>query len=302
MDIATRAGAASAETVTALYCPPDGAPRVVEDALAVEGPLQIRLDGAPWSVTLRTPGDDRDLVLGLLFSEGVLEVPEDVLDCEERISSVDGIADAVHLRLRPGAGSAKNPSARRLASNSSCGACGTVDAGDLPAITRRKPGGRAFDLSTLPALEGRLRAAQALFARTGGTHAAAVFDADGELLVLKEDVGRHNAVDKAVGFLWGQGRLGKSRVLFVSGRVSYEIVAKASRAGIAALLAVSAPSTLAVKLCAEAGIVLAGFCRGGKATVYTHADRVVTAGVGEGQPGVGDIAGSAGVRSTGATL
>jgi FdhD protein len=124
-----------------------------------------------------------------------------------------------------------------------------------------------------------MRSAQDLFNRTGGSHAASVFDAQGNLLVTREDVGRHNAVDKAIGHLLREGAWDRAAILFISGRVSYEIVSKAAKANLAFLLAVSAPSTLAVKLCREAGITLVAFCRGGRATVYTHPERVLGAEV-----------------------
>jgi FdhD protein len=134
-----------------------------------------------------------------------------------------------------------------------------------------------LDLGLVPMLEGRMRAAQELFSRTGGSHAASVYDREGNLLVTREDVGRHNAVDKAIGHLLREGALDRAAILFISGRVSYEIVSKAAKANLAFLLAVSAPSTLAVKLCREAGITLLAFCRGGKATIYSHPERVVGA-------------------------
>jgi FdhD protein len=186
----------------------------------------------------------------------------------------------------------KNLANRRLASNASCGVCGKISADDLQLPGSREPGTSGceadpadypeyrLDPALLPALEGRMRSAQALFTRTGGCHAAALFDRQGRLLVLKEDVGRHNAVDKAVGSLLEQGRLGLAAILFISGRVSFEIVTKASRAGIPFLVAVSAPSTLAVRMCREAGITLIAFCRGDKATVYTHPRKVI--GIGDG--------------------
>lgn len=279
------AGKPGSETVLALHVQ-GGAGRAVEDALVVEGPLQIALAGVPYSVTMRTPGDDALLALGLLFTEGVIAGRRDVIGWEEKPAAAEDGADAVDLRL---AGSAADPGqGRRLLSNASCGVCGKISAEDLQAPSRRAPGTRPprLDLARLSAFEGRLRAAQTLFGRTGGCHAAAVFDGDGGMLVLKEDVGRHNAVDKAIGHLLLADALERASLLFISGRVSYEIVTKASKAGIPFLLAVSAPSTLAVRLCREAGITLLAFVRGGKATVYSHPQNVTGfAGQAEPEPG-----------------
>lgn len=275
-----------------------GALKPVSDDLVVEGVLQIRIAGEPYSVTMRTPGDDENLALGLLFAEGVISGMDAVASCEagalrSALGSAlgpeaalgggpsgidaDGSADGcVDLTLRADGATAAPHGRRRLASNASCGACGKVSAGDLAAV--QSLGGCGMSAvpvtAMLPWLETQMQEAQSLFRRTGGSHAAAMFDADGGLLVLKEDVGRHNAVDKAVGQLLRDGRLEEARMLLISGRVSYEIVSKAAKAGIRVLLAVSAPSSLAVKLCDEAGIALLGFCRGGDATIYTHAGKL----------------------------
>ena len=266
--------APGAETVSALYVQ-SGTARPVEDALVAEGALQIAVKGSPYSVTMRTPGDDVSLAIGLLFTEGLILAKGDVLGWEEIPAAGEGCADTVDLALADPALARGNLSNRRLASTASCGVCGKISADDLVLPSRRNPGDTVLlDPAILPSLEGKMRSAQALFGRTGGSHAAAVFDAQGGLIVLKEDVGRHNAVDKAIGHLLREGRLGAAAMLFISGRVSYEIVAKASKAGIPFLLAVSAPSTLAVKMCRDSGITLLAFVRGGKATVYSHPERV----------------------------
>jgi FdhD protein len=237
----------------------------------VEGALQIVVNGEPYSVTMRTPGEDAELALGLLYAEKVFDALEDVVAvAEDAGCGGSGTVSLTLERARTAQGT------RRLASTASCGVCGLVSADSLQVAAPGKAA-RAdarLDLSLLETLEGRMRSAQALFQRTGGCHGAALFNLAGDLLVLREDVGRHNAVDKAVGALLRAGRLDQAAVLFTSGRVSYEIVAKAARAGIRFLLAVSAPSTLAVDTSREAGITLVAFCRGGKGTVYTHPDRV----------------------------
>jgi FdhD protein len=270
-------------TVQALHLR-SGVSRPVVDDLVVEGALQIVLNGAPYSVTMRTPGDDTLLALGLLFTEGLLQDRRDVSACEESAGGGDDKPDTVSIETASAGLKGKNLANRRLASNASCGVCGKISADDLQlpgaldsetSDCETVPADHRLDPALLPALEGRMRSAQALFGRTGGCHAAAVFDRQGRLLALKEDVGRHNAVDKAVGHLLRQELLGRASILFISGRVSYEIVTKASRAGIHFLVAVSAPSTLAVRMCREAGITLIAFCRGDKATVYTHPRNVI---------------------------
>ncbi len=254
--------------------------RPVEDHLAEEGALQILLDGAPFSMTMRTPGHDSDLALGLLHGEGALASIGDVESIRESPAAESDCPDAIEVVLKAAARSGHKPSERRLVSNASCGVCGKVSADDLEVAALRPAASHEakLDLALLPALEGRMRSAQDLFSMTGGSHAASVFDREGNLLVTREDVGRHNAVDKAIGYLLREGALDRAAILFISGRVSYEIVSKAAKANIAFLAAVSAPSTLAVKLCREAGITLLAFCRGGKATVYSHPERVRWAG------------------------
>lgn len=276
MEIVSVTGTAK---VAALHAQ-EGRFRPVEDALAEESALQIVLGGAPFSMTMRTPGHDSELALGLLHGEGLLTSPADVGSVREIPSAGGDCPDAVEVVLKSAAGRGPKPAERRLVSNASCGVCGKVSADDLEVPALRGGGDHGFrlDLSLLPVLEGRMRSAQELFSRTGGSHAAAVFDAEGNLLVTREDVGRHNAVDKAVGHLLRENILERAALLFISGRVSYEIVSKAAKANIPCLLAVSAPSTLAVKLCREAGITLLAFCRGGKATVYSHPERVSWAG------------------------
>jgi FdhD protein len=275
MEIASKSGTG---TVPALHVR-QGRFRQVEDALAEEGALQIVLDGAPYSMTMRTPGHDGDLALGLLHAEGLLASPADAERVDEFPAAGSDGTDRVEIGLRPEARRGRKPAERRLVANASCGVCGKVSAEDLEvaSLNSGSTAGEKLDPALIPALEGRMRAAQALFERTGGSHAAALFDGQGDLLVLREDVGRHNAVDKAVGHLLRAGDLPKARILFISGRVSYEIVSKAAKADLPFLLAVSAPSTLAVKLCREAGITLLAFCRGGNATVYSHPERVMGA-------------------------
>jgi FdhD protein len=256
--------------------------RVVE-----EGPLSVRVNDQAFTVTLRTPGDDRALVMGLLFSEGIVETPDDLLTLQEEprdgsqeANARDGAA-VWSASVRPRAALSSKLSNRSLASTSSCGFCGKTEWEDPAALCVTEGDAVSTEpVITTTFLETCFRAMrerQDLFGQTGGSHAAAVFSANGTLLGFGEDAGRHNAVDKAVGRLWEAGQLVAATVLCVSGRVSYEIASKAARAGMTVLAAVSAPSSMAVTYCRENNITLIGFCRGTRATVYTHPERVAAA-------------------------
>ncbi|UGQ14431.1 formate dehydrogenase accessory sulfurtransferase FdhD [Yinghuangia sp. ASG 101] len=250
------------------------------DTLAAEEPLDIRVGGRTLTVTMRTPGDDFDLVAGFLVAEGVVHETRDLAalrycagtDDEGRNTyNVVDAALAAHVPpLAPGL-------QRGVWTSSSCGICGTTGIDGLRKISR-------FDVASdevrLPpealfALPGELRRAQKVFDSTGGLHAAGLFTPGGEAVCVREDVGRHNAVDKVVGWALREGRLPLAgHVLAVSGRASFELTQKAIMAGIPVLAAVSAPSSLAVELAEDAGVTLVGFLRGASANVYTHADRV----------------------------
>jgi len=245
------------------------------DLLAVEEPLEIRVEDKPLIVTMRTPGDDIDLAAGFLFTEGLLAGLEDVHEirmCDENVAAVT---------LRPGCALASGPAAaaRNFLSTSACGVCGKDS---IEAIRVRSTFDVAADPvqvspAVLAALPDRLRDAQRVFSRTGGLHAAGLFTASGELLVVREDVGRHNAVDKIVGWALLNAKLPLTGcALLVSGRASFELVQKAVLAGIPLLAAVSAPSSLAAELADEAGLTLIGFLRGPSMNVYTGAHRVAT--------------------------
>lgn len=252
------------------------------DPVVAEEPLQILLEGEPLSVVMRTPGHDVELALGLLWAERVVVDPADVL--EVRVSVESGEkgrlvrsdlveSNLVDVRLRGGAG--RRPQRSFLAS-SACGVCGatTVESLslDFPVLG---PGPRLAPERLLE-LAGRLRAGQQLFERTGGLHAAALFSAEGELVVLREDVGRHNAVDKVVGRVLLDARLPCSEhLLVVSGRGGYEIVQKAVAAGIPLVAAVGAPSSLAVATARRFNLTLAGFVREGRFNVYSAPERLL---------------------------
>jgi FdhD protein len=254
------------------------------DTLAVEEPLEIRLDhgaGAEtFTVTMRTPGHDLELALGFLVSEGVARTPSDVLaarHCPDAARDADGepTHNVVEVRLRAGI---VVPVARYRQVSSACGICGTASIDAVRTASAHTVGddGVTVTGTTLAALPDKLRAAQRVFDRTGGLHAAGLFTADGELVVLREDVGRHNAVDKVVGWAFERGLLPlRGHVLQVSGRASFELVQKAWTAGCPVLAAVSAPSSLAVDLATEAGLTLVGFSRGESFNVYAGAERIV---------------------------
>ena len=240
-----------------------------------EGPLQIRVNGKPFTVTLRTPGADRQLVMGLLFAEGLMEKPSDILSLQETPSQDETTIWSATLNKTV---SPEKISNRSLASTSSCGLCGKTE-WETSAVGAKgcSPLQQTFPQSLLDRCFAQLSARQELFARTGGCHAAAAFSADGTLLAFGEDAGRHNAVDKVVGDLWSREKLGEGFLLCVSGRVAYEIATKAQRAGFQILAAVSAPSSMAVEFCRESGITLLGFCRGDLSTAYSHPERLVVA-------------------------
>jgi FdhD protein len=250
----------SRATVTRL---PEGVAET--DRLAVEEPLEIRVDGTAVAVTMRTPGHDEELALGFCLTEG--------LQPGAAHPSADLAANVVEVDA-PGADLAKVQ--RSFYTSSSCGVCGK---GALEAVAVDSPrveSELALPGDLLAALPERLRAAQPAFAATGGLHATGLFDAGGELLCLREDVGRHNAMDKVVGWTFRERRLPLAEyVLCVSGRLSFELVQKAAVAGCPLLVAVGAPSSLAVELAADRGITLCGFARGGRLNVYTESWRVL---------------------------
>jgi FdhD protein len=251
------------------------------DTVAAEEPLEIRLSGSPLAVTMRTPGDDFDLVHGFLATEAVIASADDVAGLRY-CNSVDedgrNTYNVVDVDLAPGVSAPDTALDRNFYTSSSCGVCGKAS---IDAIRTRTRFDLAADPVRLPlevllALPDRLRAAQQVFDRTGGLHAAGLFTADGELIALREDVGRHNAVDKVIGDAVRGGRLPLAgHVLMVSGRSSFELTQKAAMAGIPVLAAVSAPSSLAVELAREVGITLVGFLRGDGCNIYTRPDRLV---------------------------
>ncbi|NKB68356.1 MAG: formate dehydrogenase accessory sulfurtransferase FdhD [Candidatus Latescibacteria bacterium] len=247
-----------------------------DDVLTVEEPLEIRIGDEPIAVVMRTPQDDFDLAAGFLFTEGVARHRGDI----DAISYCPGAQppnqqNVVEVRLAASAAFDRDRLKRNFYASSSCGICGKASIDAVRCQGAPLTGDFQVRPQVLYQLDEHLRAAQAVFARTGSLHAAALFDVEGRLLVLREDVGRHNAVDKVVGsFVRRQQPVPQPAVLMVSGRTSFEIIQKAYIAGICVVAAVSAPSSLAVDLAEQVGMTLIGFLRGRGCNIYTGAQRV----------------------------
>ena len=259
----------------------DGAISSRPDTLVTEEPLEIRLNGKPLAITMRTPGDDFALAAGFLVSEGVLAQQSDlqnIVYCAGATADGSNTYNVVDVKTAPGVVMPDITLERNVYTTSSCGLCGKASLDAVRTTTRwpidDTPPLR-IDPDLLASLPDRLRAAQQVFDRTGGLHAAALFTEEGELLDIREDVGRHNAVDKLVGRALQNADLPLSRViLLVSGRASFELAQKAVMAGIPVLAAVSAPSSLAVDLATETGLTLVGFLRGPSMNVYAGEHRL----------------------------
>lgn len=248
----------------------DGELHSFDDYLVAEEPLEIRLGEQPLTVTMRTPGNDLELATGFLFTEGIVSAREQLASVTQQ--------DSNRVRVELAAGVALDPAltVRNFYSSSSCGVCGKASIESVQARNLRAPNPHAVvDPELLCALPERLRGEQRIFGRTGALHAAGLFNSAGELLVLREDVGRHNAVDKVIGWAWMENRLPLAEsVMMVSGRGGFEIVQKALVAGVAVLASVSAPSDLAVKLARRYRMTLIGFLRGRRFVVYSGAERL----------------------------
>ncbi len=262
-----------------------GEPRTRPDTLAVEEPLEIRIGGEPLAVTMRTPGNDVELAAGFLVSEGVIVRGEQfgsAIHCGgPGTGGAENTYNVLDIRLAPDVPPPAPDLARSFYTTSSCGVCGkaSIDAVETVSAYQVADDPVAIDLERLACLPAALREHQAVFDKTGGLHAAGLFDATtGEALVVREDVGRHNAVDKVIGWAVLNDRLPlRGVVLQVSGRTSFELVQKSIMAGVPILAAVSAPSSLAVELAEASGLTLAGFVRGESMNVYTRPDRVLGA-------------------------
>src|SRR6266478_5936031 len=252
--------------------------RQVEDDIVIEEPLEIRVNGESVSVTMRTPGDDFDLAVGLLWTEGIIHSRDEIgtiAYCPDE--EQPELKNIVNVGLVDAA--RKLESSRRLWSNSSCGLCGKATLEAIHQVCRPIDSRVTVDYELLCALPSRLRQSQANFERTGGIHAVGLFDTGGNLLLLREDIGRHNAVDKVLGAALRDRRISQSEaIMMVSGRLGFEIAQKALVAGIPIVASISAPSSLAVQLARDFGMTLIGFLRGPSMNIYAHAERIVCSG------------------------
>jgi FdhD protein len=257
----------------------EGRARTVQDSLAAEEPLEIRIGDTPLTVTMRTPGHDLELAAGFLLTEGIIESADQIAGIHSAQLNPGIKSNVVHVELQ-NASFDSDDLQRNFFAASSCGICGkaSIDAIRRRGLRQPDPDFR-IDPEILCKLPEIVRSEQAVFSQTGGLHAAALFDADGKMVVVREDIGRHNAVDKIVGWALCEGKLPLSRhVLLVSGRGGFEIAQKALAGGIPVLASVSAPSSLAVKLARELGLTLVGFLRGRRFVVYSGEFRCIPAG------------------------
>jgi len=258
----------------------DGRVQRKEDYLAVEEPLEIRIGDQPLSVTMRTPGDDVELAAGFLFTEGLIQRREQILSLESNHESDEpSRGNVVRAQIAPECAIDAEKMQRHFFAASSCGICGKASIDSVRSRTLQPPN-PAFRVNpeTLLVLPDLLRGSQAVFGRTGGLHAAALVGAKGNLIVVREDIGRHNAVDKVIGWALREDRLPLSdSLLLVSGRGGFEIVQKAIVAGLPVVASVSAPSSLAVKLARELRLTLVGFLRGRRFVIYAGEERISSA-------------------------
>ena len=273
----------TSKTKTRVRVVEDGRVRVRPDVLATEEPMEIRLLAGQTkqtvAVTMRTPGADFELAAGFLYGEGIIDSAEDILKisyCVDSDLDAEQRYNIVNVELRGGREFDLRPLERHFYTTSACGVCGKASLEQLelrgcPVL----PAGPEVPAETIYSLPDTLREAQGLFDATGGLHAAALFDSEGELLALREDVGRHNATDKLVGWALLEGRLPLSdHIVMVSGRSSFEILQKCLTAGVPIVCAISAPSSLAVDVAREFGMTLVGFLRGSRFNVYAGAERI----------------------------
>ena len=279
-------GRTARRRVLRLTVPAEGKPggaTTRADLLAAEEPLGIRVNGTALTITMRTPGDDIELAAGFLVSEAIVGSPDDIAEikvCDGTScghSDHDGLGNIADVSLAPGV-TITSAARRNFMTTSACGLCGKTSIEDICVLPQAalSTDGTRFSPQVLARLPDRLRQAQRVFASTGGLHAAGLFTSAGALIAIREDVGRHNAVDKLVGWAFFAGRLPLAGcALLVSGRASFELAQKAVLAGVPLLAAVSAPSSLAADLAEEAGLTLVGFLRGPAMNVYTGTHRIL---------------------------
>ncbi len=243
------------------------------DSLTIEEALQININDTPFTVSMRTPGEDIALIRGLLHSEGIIKRKDFIPDIVLKKENEDGIVTIVNVTIPAEELGEGYANSRSLLSVSSCGICGKTELGDLSFLGKTIDDQQKIEMSLMPTLFEKMNKQQFDFKQSGGTHAAAAFTIDGELICVMEDIGRHNAVDKVIGKLIMTDRLEDAKIMTVSGRISYEIVVKCFKGQLPFLAAVSAPSSLAVDYAKELGITLFGFCRNERATCYANAQR-----------------------------
>ena len=266
---------AAVTTVQMLRLSREGVAEKRSDDTAREEPLEIRVEGRSVAVVMRTPGHDEELTAGFLVTEGVVQKPRDILEITQCPVTTESKGNVVDVLLG-GAMVQWESLTRHVFSASSCGLCGKTS---IESVFQKFPATSvnwSVPAELLWTLPDKLREAQETFSKTGGLHASAIFDREGNLVVLREDVGRHNALDKVLGYCLLQGMLPlNEHILLVSGRVSFEIIQKALAGGIGLVAAISAPSSLAVEFAADAGQTLVGFLRSGTLNVYTHPERLI---------------------------
>jgi FdhD protein len=249
------------------------------DLLAIEEPLQLCLNGAPLSITMRSPGSDLDLATGFLFTEGIIDNVDQILSmrAEPEENGSEKTSDKVTIRLSPDVAIDPARLRRNFYTSSSCGVCGKVAIGaiEVRPLRSMRQSGPQFRADLIYRLPDLLRRAQPAFDRTGGIHAAALFSSEGALIGLREDVGRHNAVDKLIGFALRDGTVAlEDSLILVSGRAGFELVQKSAMAAIPILAAVGAPSSLAVEVAQRFGMTLIGFLRGERFNIYSGHSRI----------------------------
>ncbi|HLL94387.1 MAG TPA: formate dehydrogenase accessory sulfurtransferase FdhD [Spirosoma sp.] len=266
-------------------------PSEAPDLLAVEEPLEIRLgfgpandrQQRPVSVTMRTPGADEELAMGFLFTEGIIRRPADILSCRHCVQDAQKEGNVIRVELHPDVTVDWSRLTRNTFTSSSCGLCGKATIESVMALSPGPlSGGLRVNPAVLHALPSRVRSVQRAFAYTGGIHAAALFDTDGTLRLVREDIGRHNALDKLIGAAFWQGWLPLHKSgIFLSGRIGVELVQKSWLAGVSLLVAVGAPSSLAVQMAQEAGMTLAGFVRDERFNLYSRPERITNSAPGQ---------------------
>ena len=254
----------------------NGLPEKTFETLARENALQIKVNGRAYSIAMCSPSNNIELAVGLLYTEGILRKTSDIISITEESDDQNKQVHSVNVSVHTAALEGKNLWNRSIASSASCGVCGKTEIHDIYHEGQSLETTEKLDITRAPELLEEMRSRQATFDATGGTHSAALFTIDGTMQSVQEDIGRHNAVDKTIGELFLSNTLARADILAVSGRVSYEIVSKCAMANIPFLLAVSAPSSMAVEVCNEKGITLIAFCRENRATVYTNQQRVIS--------------------------